>query len=1221
MNWTAEQEQVIWSRNRNLLVSAAAGSGKTAVLVERIIQMITDRENPVDIDQLLVMTFTNAAAAEMRERIGDAIYKKLEEDPDNEHLQVQSTLVHHAQIMTIDSFCLSLIRDHFNCLDIDPGFRIGDEGELLLLRADVMEEMLEAHYEQADETFEQFVDTYASGKADGGIEDLILQVYTFSQSNPWPGQWIRQCKQELEELEEGHLEATAWMSFLLEDVRKQADELYCQLEEALELCSEDGGPYMYIPTLEQDLELLDEICNARDYKTLNQCLQEVSFGRLAAARGKDLDPEKKQMAADCRDRVKKAVGALKESYGFAKLSEMMEDLCRTREVVAELLCLAEEFASRYQEKKREKNIVDFNDLEHYALEILIHLEDGNTVYTPVADELSRQYYEILVDEYQDSNYVQEALIGSLSSERFGRPNVFMVGDVKQSIYKFRLARPELFLDKYEHYTTEESKHQKIELHQNFRSRASVLESINNVFYAVMTKNLGNIQYTKETALHPGAEFALCEEGSAGTKTELLLVNTGRGETRQEEEEMADYTSREIEARLIAARIRELTDPKDGLMIWDKKQGTYRIARGGDMVILLRSISGWSDSFLNVLTEEGIPAYTESGTGYFNTVEVETVLSMLAVIDNPMQDIPLAAVLRSPIAGVTDEELAGMMADYKKDTDKGQDRGLYGAWKRYLAYGQPGETLFEKLDQFKGFLDKMRDRASYLPIHEILYQVFTETGYYDYVSAMSAGETRRANLDMLVEKASAYEKTSYKGLFHFIRYIEKLKKYDTDFGEAVTAADADHTVRLMSIHKSKGLEFPIVFLAGMGKNFNRQDVRGKILIDADLGIGTDFLDLEHRLKITTLKKQVLKRKLDMDNLGEELRVLYVAMTRAKEKLIMTGTDRYLDKKMEKWSRIPWNGTMIPYTILSSANSYLDWILMSLSKQTSNIETREILLEDLVGHQVIRQVKKRVSRDTLKQLDPSLVWDEAFGEELRSSLEYQYPGQAETTLYTKVSVSELKRQSQQSEEPDQLEQPYIPKFLQSEEMAEETRNQEERMAYGARRGSAFHRLLELLDFTSIDSFKALEDQIETLVVQEKITTEAVQTVSKTVIWNFLCSPLGQRIRNAQEHGTCHREQQFVMGIPAREMELADSDELVLVQGIIDVYLEEGDHLILIDYKTDRVEEEKLLADRYRTQLDYYQRALEQMKGKKVTEKIIYSLHLQKMIRILDGEGSQM
>lgn len=1218
MNWTAEQEQVIWSRNRNLLVSAAAGSGKTAVLVERIIQMITDPEHPVDIDQLLVMTFTNAAAAEMRERIGDAIYKKLEEDPENEHLQMQSTLVHHAQIMTIDSFCLSLIRDHFNCLDIDPGFRIGDEGELLLLRADVMEEMLEAHYEQDDEVFEQFVDTYASGKSDDGIEDLIMQVYTFSQSNPWPERWIRQCREELEELEHGRLEETAWMKYLLEDVRKQADELYCQMEEALEVCGEDGGPHMYIPALEQDLELLDEICNARDYRALNQCLKEASFGRLAAARGKDLDPEKKQLVADCRDRVKKAVGALKESYGFAEVPEMVEDLCRTKEGVLELLHLAEEFSDRYQKKKREKNIVDFNDLEHYALDILIDPEegaDGTPVYTPVADELSRQYYEILVDEYQDSNYVQEALIGSLSSERFGNPNVFMVGDVKQSIYKFRLARPELFLEKYEHYTTEESPYQKIELHQNFRSRASVLESINDVFYAVMTKNLGNIQYTKETALHPGAEFTPCEEGNAGTKTELLLVNTGRGETRQEEEEMADYTSREIEARLIAARIRELTDSKDGLRIWDKKQGAYRIARGGDIVILLRSISGWSDSFLNVLTEEGIPAYAESGTGYFDTVEVETVLSMLAVIDNPMQDIPLAAVLRSPIAGVTDEELARMMAAYKKDTDKGQDRGLYGAWKRYLDHGESGEELFEKLDQFKQFLEKMRDRASYLPIHEILYQVFTETGYYDYVSAMPAGETRRANLDMLVEKASSYEKTSYKGLFHFIRYIEKLKKYDTDFGEAVTAGDVEHTVRLMSIHKSKGLEFPVVFLAGMGKHFNKQDVRGKVLIDADLGIGTDFLDLEQRLKTTTLKKQVLKRKLDMDNLGEELRVLYVAMTRAKEKLIMTGTDRYLEKKMEKWSMVPWNETMIPYTVLSSANSYLDWILMSLSRQTASIELREILLEDLVGHQVLRQMKKRVSKDTLKHLDPSLVWDGAFAEELRASLEYQYPGQEETTLYTKVSVSELKRQSQLESEQEQQEPPYIPKFLQSEEMAAETRNQEERMAYGARRGSAFHRLLELLDFTAVNSFQSLDHQIKCLVEQEKITAEAVETVSGKVIWNFLCSPLGQRIRLAQQQGTCHKEQQFVMGIPAREMKLADSDELVLVQGIIDVYLEEGDHLILIDYKTDRVEEgeEQKLADRYRIQLEYYQRALEQMTGKTVAEKIIYSLHLQKMIMV--------
>ena len=687
MKWTEKQQQVIDARNRNLLVSAAAGSGKTAVLVERIIQLISEGEHPLDLDQLLVMTFTNAAAAEMRERIAAAIEKKLMEQPENRHLQVQAALVPHAQITTIDSFCLNLIRNHFNQLDIDPGFRIGDEGELLLLRTDVMEGLLEEYYQKDDSEFEQFVETYATGRTDAGIEDYIMQVYRFAQSNPFPAKWIQKCREEIRETRDGGLEETAWMKFLMEDARRQLAELEEQLRDAYEVCLEENGPQVYQAVLMEECGMLRNLKESTDYRELNKRLVAASFGRLPASRSKDVDSEKKQQVTDCRDRVKKAVADLRGLYGVQTEEEAAADLLGTSAVVLKLLELTEEFDRRFQESKREKNIVDFNDLEHYALEILICQEgdeDQNGIlYTETADQLSRQYAEILVDEYQDSNYVQEALIQSLSGERFGRPNVFMVGDVKQSIYKFRLARPELFMEKYASYTDGDSPSQKIELHQNFRSRKSVLDSVNHVFYRAMTKNLGNVEYTEDAALHPGAVFAECPDHETGGKTELLLADTGKAVMGDADEELAEYTSREIEAKMIASRARELTDPVHGQWIWDKEKECYRPAEYGDMVILLRSISGWTESFINVLTQEGIPAYAETGSGYFDTVEVETILSMLAVIDNPMQDIPLAAVLRSPIGGLTDEELAWMMAEEKKSTKKGQDRGIYQAFRRVL----------------------------------------------------------------------------------------------------------------------------------------------------------------------------------------------------------------------------------------------------------------------------------------------------------------------------------------------------------------------------------------------------------------------------------------------------------------------------------------------------------------------------------------------------------
>ena len=1281
VNWTSKQQEVIDSRNRNLLVSAAAGSGKTAVLVERIIQMISEGDRPLDIDQLLVMTFTNAAAAEMRERIGAAVEQKLKERPEDEHLWLQAALIPQAQITTIDSFCLNIIRSHYNSLDIDPAFRIGDEGELSLLRGDCMGEMLENCYDEADEEFGRFVEHFGRGKSDRGIEDVILQAWQFSQSHPWPQEWLAACQKELEEESIGEMEESPWMVFLMEDVARQMAELSGQLGEALDVCLEENGPLAYEPMLISDrskIEAIGRAASTGSFEALYNSLQNMSFDRLASIRSKDIDGDKKAFVSACRDRVKKAVAKCRELYGQQSPQEVVESMRGTRRVIRELLRLTGMFDQAYRDAKRERNVLDFNDLEHLALEVLyVREENGNgeervsRLPSQVADELSRQYEEILVDEYQDSNYVQEALITSISRERFGYPNVFMVGDVKQSIYRFRLARPELFMDKYEKYSRQSGPYQMIELQQNFRSRESVLTSVNDVFYQIMTKNLGGITYTPETALYPGAKFEEVsgktvldpeadagKSGSreaapvslkAGTPTELLLVDTGADTLRQLDEDSLDYTAKELEARLIAGRIRQLVSEDQGILVWDKSRGGYRRARYGDMVILLRSMSGWSEVFVNVLMNEGIPAFAQTRTGYFNTVEVETILSLLSVVDNPMQDIPLAAVMRSPIVGMDDEEMAWMMAVYKRNSKKGQDRGVYGAWKLWLEEGwitvglsgipvKTAHSISFKSRRLSVLMERLRGEARHLPIHELLYRVYRESGYYDYVSAMPAGETRRANLDMLVEKAAAYESTSYKGLFHFVRYIEKLKKFDTDFGEASVAGEQDNTVRIMSIHKSKGLEFPVVFLAGLGKRFNKQDAYGQILLDADLGAAADFLDLELRVKAPTLKKQALKRRTELETMGEELRVLYVAMTRAKEKLIMTAADKSLENKLGKWKDIPLSQGQLPYTILASANSCLDWLLMAQPAiPASHMEMRQIQVKDLIGEEITRQIIRKMKKEDLLNLDGRRVYDAAFGTRLREVLEYEYPYESDIGLYAMVSVSELKKQSQIGRTEDAIGTDSgnlegialgeLKALTGSRDMAGsgpgESGEQKKTVSAGpnraALRGTAYHAVLEHIHFHEIHGLAEVKPVVDKLLEGGFLDQEAHDFINPKVIWNFLSSPLGKRMAKAQSEGRIHKEQQFIIGIPAREMGLGDSDELVLIQGIIDAYLEEEDGLVLIDYKTDHVPEgdpkqgAKMLAERYRVQLDYYERALTQLTGKHVKERIIYSLALQMSINV--------
>lgn len=1231
VTWTEDQQKVIDLRNRNILVSAAAGSGKTAVLVERIVTMVTDKKHPVDIDELLIVTFTKAAAGEMRERIAKALDQRASENPLDVHLERQLTLVHNAQITTIDSFCQYVIRNHFHAIGLDPGFRVADEGELKLLKSDVAEQLIEDCYEKKDEAFLKFIECYAYGKNDQGIEDLIFGLYNFSMSYPWPEKWLQQCKKAYEIKSVEEFLQSEWLMKLTDNLKRQLEDIEEKTEEALRIARAEDGPYMYEDALCQDQAMIRQIRQADNYQDYAQAFATMGkYARLSAKKDEAVSENKKEQVKAIREQVKKGLKGLQEQYFFGSLESVISDIQGSKEVMSVLIDLTCEFTQRYARKKREKNVVDFSDLEHFALDILVEDNEGEAVPTQIARDLAEHYEEILIDEYQDSNLVQELILTSISKKCMGKYNIFMVGDVKQSIYRFRLARPELFMEKYDNYPVTDSECQRIDLHKNFRSRSQVLVSVNYIFEQIMARYLGNIQYDADAALYPGADFPDKQsEGEDFANTEMLLVDL---DTLDEVVEDVEENARELEARAIGSRILEIVGKEEVL---DKSIGLYRKARYGDIVILLRTISGWAESFARVLESQGIPAYTGSQTGYFVTVEIQTILAFLKIVDNPKQEIPMAAVLKSPIGGLDAKELATIKS-------LNPEMPFYECCRMYASNPPEGDCqsgILEKLKKFFRLLDHFRMLVPYTPMHELLWQVLDATGYGDYAAAMPGGEQRTANLKMLVEKAMTYETTSYRGLFNFIRYIENLQKYNVDYGEASTIGEQEDTVRIMSIHKSKGLEFPIVFAGGMGKSFNQQDSRSRVLLHPDLGIGCDYIDPVLRVKSPTLIKKTIQRETINENLGEELRVLYVAFTRAKEKLIMTGSVTKIADKIKKWSQIcRREEEKISFTELSGASSYLDWVMPALMRHKS---ARELLEEygfvndpahelyrkegyfsirvcpvkELVTREAAHQMAIKVSKEELLERGEHLLSEEQL-KALDQRMDPVYSFEQDADIHGKITVSELKKYSQSVdnllygeedffiyEEPDIV--PLIPRFM-----------QQKAEVPGAVRGTAYHKLLEELSFADASGSRKLNEQIERLLEEGKMTREEIDLIDKRKIVSFANSVLGKRMAKAELEGNLYREQQFVLGVPASEIkESWSKEEIVLIQGIIDAFFYEDEAIILVDYKTDYVPDEQveILVDKYKIQLDYYAQALERMTQKKVKEKILYSFWLQKGIRI--------
>lgn len=1286
VSWTTEQQQVIDLRNRNILVSAAAGSGKTAVLVERIVKIITDKNHPVDIDHLLIVTFTNAAAAEMRERIGNAIEKALDEQPGNEHLLRQLTLIHNAQITTIDSFCLYVVRNHFHEIDLEPNFRIGDEGELKLLREDVLGRVLEQNYEEPSEAFSDFVEGYASGRTDVALNEMILQLYEFSRSYPWPEKWLDSFvgAYRIETREE--LDRAEWLAPLTENicfVLKDCEQL---LKQALAITQQDDGPDMYEKAVQSDLEKYEGLSRLTSFCELSGALSDIKYDRLASSRGFEGDPDKLELVKSLREQAKDVVKKLCKQYFFCSPEMMIEQLERTEPMLEEVVRLTKQFADEFAAAKRRKNLVDFHDVEHFALQILVDEETEKAKKT--AEEFRDTFEEIMIDEYQDSNEVQETLLRSISREERGENNIFMVGDVKQSIYRFRLARPELFMKKYDSYSLEESTTQRIDLHKNFRSREEVLTCTNDIFYKIMARSLGNVEYDAEAALYPGASYPAIEmkktagkEETAEEQTkqsiadftpEILLADSN--DELLEDTEFSDKKT--LEAKIVAEEIRHLMKTQP---VTDKATGELRAARYSDIVILLRSLSGWADSLVEVLNGNGIPAHTVSSTGYFSTVEVQTVLSMLRLLDNPRQDIPMAAVLRSPMAGLTDEELAVLrledgsvpfheavlelaeglyeedgqkeISDSEADSEADQKQGRNADEK---TENHIEITAHRKLLKFYKKYKQLRQLVPDTPIHELIEIILRETGYGHYVAAMPAGNRRTANLNMLLEKAAAYEKTSYKGLFHFVRYIDELQKYDVDFGEADMVGENEDVVRIMSIHKSKGLEFPIVIVSGMGKNFNKQDTRSKMVLHPELGIGLDYMDGKKRIKSPTIAKKAIAKQIDLENLGEELRVLYVALTRAKEKLILTGTLKDAPEKLE-FFRQQANLSKaadrpLSYLTREGASGYLDWILPAVLSYGDKYPVRIVEAAELVLDEVENQLEQ--NEDLTERIEEIEAADTQLVGQLKQRFSQRYPYQTDILRKNKYSVSELKHRAmrekfeaeQEETIPAFLEEPVtptIPLFIQREESVEqETANR------GALRGTAVHRVMECYDFASE---KSVHEQMEAMEKEEKITADMRALVREQTVADFVSSETGKRMALAQRGGALYREKPFVMGFTEEELERygfgagaqmieneaqtenaqqeimsenvsqenhMHEEDLTLIQGIIDVFWIEDDGITVLDYKTDRVDTAQELIDRYATQLKLYADALERVfatRKLKVKEILIYSFRLEKLISI--------
>ena len=1195
VKWTYEQLQAISEDRNNVLVAAAAGSGKTAVLVERIIKKIVNKN--IDIDKLLVVTFTNAAASEMRERILEAIYEELEKNPDDVNLQKQINLLPKASICTIDSFCLDVVKNNFYEIGISPSFRIADSAELELLNLETIEDLFEEKYEKNDGKFLKLLETYSSYLSDENLKNLILGIYDFIQSSPFPNDWLEQKVEEFNIIDNIELDFsnTVWGKIIIENIKENILDCKLKFEDVLRNINRFEELSKYAKVIQLDINIMSQILVTDTWEELYKIITSVKFEKWPV--DKKVTLEEKNIAKDNRDKIKKQFSKA-ISIVNCNSKEANSDILFMYDILVAIKELVFEFEDKLIEKKKEKNIADFSDIEHYALNILLKKNNkGEYEPTEVARKYRDKFKEIAIDEYQDSNLVQEYILSSISNGK----NMFMVGDVKQSIYKFRQACPELFLYKYEQYEkvgleqdAQALKGIKIQLFCNFRSRTNILDTTNLIFENIMSKRLGDIDYTKEEYLNPGADFEETENELIAQNTEIDIIENNDVTVEDDSLEIDEepIESIEIEAKYVAKKIKEIVDSKK--VVFDKKEG-YRPITYKDIVILLRATKERANEFEKEITKLNMPVFTDTSAEFLESIEIQTIMNLLKVIDNPIQDIPIVSVLRSFIGGFTDNELVKI----RVETNKNQT--YYESMKEYGL----NDELSKKIELFFSKIQKWQDEKEYLSLDELIWKLYEETGYYNYVGLMPNGSLRQANLRSLFEKAKQYEKASFKGLYNFINFIERLKTTSGDLAAAKLIGENENVIRIMSIHKSKGLEFPLVFLCCSNKQFNMQELNAPVLLHQNIGIGVNYIDSERKIQYSTLSKEAIKIASKEEFISEEMRVLYVALTRAKERLIITGVSKNIEKNLKEKEEILklYNEKKINKNVLKKYKSYLDWIELVLikNKDDKNMRISIISKNDIVGGEkqedsleLNNEAKKIQEFENLAKN----IENKESEKKLKEILEWEYKGLQASKIEAKTSVSIIKMNSNNEEKRELTFN--SPKFLKEGEIVT-----------ASRKGTIVHLCMQKLNPKEDYTIQKIEDILEKLVQDSIITLNEKKNINVQKILDFTRTTIWNELKEAV---VIEREKPFYINIPSSQIYGNDIEENILVQGIIDLYyINKNNELILVDYKTDYVQEGEELIEKYKVQLEIYKTALEEALQRKVDKVYIYSTHLDKEISI--------
>lgn len=1179
-----DQKRVIDARDKNILVSAAAGSGKTTVLVERILRRVTDPVKPIDIDRILVVTFTRAAAQEMKERIRQALEKELEDHPGNANLVRQSTLIHNAQINTIDGFCLNVVRNNFHRIGLDPSFRIGNDGEIKLLKKDVLKQVLDDAYEKAardkDEEFYSLIENYASKDKDTKIEDSIMSLYHLAMSCPAPEKWLKDCKKDyeyesLEDFQNSELFQKAII--IIRQKLNAAKELFAT---ARFYCEMEGGPAGYLPAIERDEEQIEElleICDKGNFEAVREAVKSYKAMTLGKAGG---DGSRNDMVKKLREGGKDILKALTKDFFGKTPEEEYESHMKSGHAVKKLIDLVLAYKEAFDAAKRERNILDFSDMEHMAIEILLNMDEYEDIDHFTVSQAALEYRdifeEVMTDEYQDSNQVQEIILKAVSRENTDRPgNRFMVGDIKQSIYRFRLARPEIFNGKMKEYDADGQASEVIRLKENYRSRQEVVDCVNDVFQTVMKEETGGVEYDDNAKLYAKADFIQTEENYPA---QVILAEKG--------DKKAD-AAREMEACLLADKILELVGTKQ---VYDRKTKKMRPAEFGDCAILFRGIkSTWRTPIKKAFDAAGIPYHMEGSGTFYSAKEVSAVLNFLTVLDNPFHDIALYGIMTSYFGGMTDKEAASVRADHK-----GAGEYLWDMLK--AAASEEGEE--SKAAKLITLIETYRKKVTYTPIGELISEIVTSTGFLQYVTALRDGKQREANIELLIKKAQDYAKTSFSGLFHFIRYVELITKSEEEEGEANIFDEHSDTVRILTIHKSKGLEFPICIVADIDSSFNQRDSSNPFLCDVDGGIATCDIDPVRRTKQKTLKQICLAEKMKQDTIGEEIRIFYVAMTRAKEQLILFGTAKD-------------GGTHFQMVPPAKRDSYLAMLEATNAEfcGTEHFVFQYIDQEGSLAKKTKEVFDLQKVREDFEEGQPSAEACQ-LAEDLKKRLEVPYSHPELAHLYTKTTVSALKMEAMEETQGEtklkfekREQEEYVPAFAGGGVTIS-----------GTDRGTAYHKLMQLIDFTQDISKEGWETQFAEMVQKGFMDQEEEDLVPFSKIHAFGATKLAERMHEAAGRGELFKEQPFVMGVPASRVEKEfPSEETILVQGVIDVYFIEDDRVVVMDYKTDRVDTAQELVDRYKEQIDIYADALKQLTGKEVKEKLLYSFCLNEEISV--------